>query len=63
MSKAVIGHSHTAGKFKNMTQMGTTSKLRMGFNKGPSSWIHCSALVYKNGQVQLINSIDGKSFV
>ena len=59
-SKGVFGHSHTPGIYKNARQIGTTSKLRQGFNKGPSSWIHCSALVYDNGQVQLINAIDGK---
>lgn len=58
--KGVIGHSHTPGIFKNMFQVGTTSLLRLGYNKGPSSWVHCSCLVYRNGQRQLINSINGK---
>jgi hypothetical protein len=59
-SKGVFGHSHTPGIFKKAFQVGTTSKLRQGYNKGPSSWVHCSALVYDNGQVQLINALDGK---
>lgn len=63
LSKAIVGHSHSPGKHKNITQMGTTSHLRAGFNKGPSSWVHCSALLYDNGQVQLLNSIFGKSFI
>jgi len=58
--KGVIGHSHTPGIFKNMFQVGTTSLLRLGYNKGPSSWVHCSCLVYRNGQRQLINSINGQ---
>lgn len=58
--KCVVGHSHTPGIFKGARQIGTTSKKRLGYNRGPSSWVHCSALVYDNGQVQLINSIDGK---
>lgn len=57
--KGVIGHSHTPGIFKNMFQVGTTSLLRLGYNKGPSSWVHCSCLVYRNGQRQLINFING----
>lgn len=57
--KGVIGHSHTPGIFKNMFQVGTTGLLRQGFNKGPSSWVHTSCLVYRNGQRQLINSING----
>lgn len=58
--KCIIGHSHTPGIFKRTFQVGTTSLLRLGYNKGPSSWVHCSCLVYRNGQRQLINSIDGK---
>jgi hypothetical protein len=57
--RCVIGHSHTPGIFKGAFQIGTTSLLRLGYNKGPSSWVHCSCLVYRNGQRQLINSIDG----
>lgn len=58
--KCVIGHSHTPGIFKGAFQVGTTSKLRLGYNKGPSSWVHCNCLVYENGQRQLINSIRGQ---
>lgn len=58
--KSVIGHSHTPGIFKQTFQVGTSSLLRLGYNKGASSWVHCSCLVHKNGQRQLINSINGK---
>lgn len=57
--KAVIGHSHTSGILRGIFQVGTTSKLKLMYNDGPSSWIHCSCLVYPNGQRQLINAIDG----
>lgn len=57
--KCVVGHSHTPGIFKGAFQVGTSSLLRLGYNKGPSSWVHCSCLVYRNGQRQLINSING----
>lgn len=58
--RCVIGHSHSAGIFKGAFQVGTTSLLRLGYNKGPSSWIHASCLVYRNGQRQIINAINGK---
>lgn len=58
--KCVVGHSHTPGIFKGAFQVGTTSKLRLGYNSGPSSWVHCSCLVYENGQRQLIISINGR---
>ncbi len=58
--KAVIGHSHTPGILRGIFQVGTTSLFQLGYNVGPSSWMHCSCLVYPNGQRQLINSIKGK---
>jgi hypothetical protein len=57
--RCVIGHSHTPGIFKGAFQVGTTSLLRLGYNKGASSWVHASCLVYRNGQRQIINSING----
>lgn len=57
--RCVVAHSHTPGIFKGTFQVGTTSLLRLGYNKGASSWIHCSCLVYRSGQRQLINSING----
>ena len=57
--RCVIGHSHTPGIFKGAFQVGTTSLLRLGYNRGPSSWVHCHCLVYRSGQRQLINSING----
>lgn len=58
--KCVVGHSHTPGILRGVFQVGTTSLLKMGYNDGVSSWMHCSCLVYPNGQRQLINSIGGK---
>jgi hypothetical protein len=57
---AVVGHSHTPGILRDVFQVGTTSKLKLGYNVGSSSWSHTSCLVYNNGQRQLINSINGK---
>ena len=57
--KCVIGHSHTPGILRGVYQVGTSSKFFLGYNIGPSSWMHCSCLVYPNGQRQLINSING----
>lgn len=58
--KCVIGHSHTPGILRGVFQVGTSSLFDLGYNVGPSSWMHCSCLVYPNGQRQLINSINGK---
>lgn len=58
--KAVVGHSHTPGILRGVFQVGTSSFLQLGYNVGPSSWVHCSCLVYPNGSRQLINSFGGK---
>lgn len=58
--KATIAHSHTAGILREIFQVGTTSWFNLEYNRGPSSWMHCSCLEYENGQRQLINSINGE---
>ena len=58
--KCNIAHSHTPGILRGVFQVGTSTLLRLGYNIGPSSWVHCSLLQYPNGQRQLINSINGK---
>lgn len=57
---SVSGHSHTPEILRGAWVVGTLSKLKLEYNKGASSWMHTSCLVYPNGMRQLINSIDGK---
>jgi len=56
----VIGHAHTAAIHRGVFRVGTTCKLDMGYNRGPTSWTHTSCLIYDNGQRQLVNVINGK---
>jgi len=58
--KIIIGHSHTPGIINGSYQVGTTSKLQMDYNLGPSSWLHTCAVLYSNGTVTLVNIIGGK---
>lgn len=58
--KSVIGHSHTPGIDKGSYQVGTSSTLRLEYNKGLSSWHHCHCIIYPNGKRQLIFIIDGE---
>ena len=57
---SVSGHSHSPEILRGAWQVGTSSYLKLSYNRGPSSWMHCSCLVYPNGSRQLINSINGK---
>lgn len=57
---SVTGHTHEERILRGAWVVGTTSKLRVGYNKGASSWTQTSCLVYANGMRQLITSIKGK---
>lgn len=59
--KTIIGHSHSPGIEKGCYQVGTSSKLRLGYNDGsPSSWHHCHCVIYPNGKRQLLFITHGK---
>ncbi len=57
---SISGHAHTPEILRGAFQVGTCSKLKLSYNIGPSSWLHASALIYANGQRQILNVIDGK---
>lgn len=58
--KYIIGHSHTPGIVAGAYQVGTSSKLKLEYNNGPSSWAHVHCIVYSNGKRQLIRIVNGK---
>lgn len=58
--KSIIGHSHTPAVIDGVYQVGTSSRLRMEYNSGPSSWMHCHCFVYLNGKRSLNFIINGK---
>ncbi len=58
--RSVIGHSHSPGIQGGCWQTGTSSVLRLEYNRGPSSWMHTHCVVYPNGKRQLISVIGGK---
>lgn len=58
--RSVIGHGHGPGIRDGVMMIGTSSYLRVGYNKGPSNWLHAHGLVYKNGKRSLAVIIDGR---
>lgn len=63
--KANVGHSHTAGIWREVFQVGTSTYRKLHYNRGPSSWTNTMCIQYPNGLRQLINIIrtkDGKTF-
>lgn len=59
-TKTVIGHSHSPKIFDGSIQVGTSSKYRLEYNVGPSSWLHSGCIIYGNGKRTLINIINGE---
>ena len=58
-TRSVIGHSHSPEIYQGCYQVGTSSVLRLSYNKGPSSWLHAHAVIHPNGKRQMIAVIDG----
>ena len=58
--KYVIGHSHTPGIIFGAYQTGTSSRLKLDYTSGLSSWMNTHCIVMSNGKRQLINVINGK---
>lgn len=57
VGNAVVGHSHSGAILCNVFQVGTTSEMDMGYNKGLSSWTRTCCLVHSDGTKQLVNFI------
>lgn len=58
--QSISGHSHSPEILRGSWQVGTSTRLKLDYNHGPSSWAHTSCLVFPNGMRQLINCINGK---
>lgn len=58
--KSVIGHSHRPGINEGCCQTGTSTYLRLGYNKGPSGWLNADVLLNADGKRQTIIYIDGR---
>jgi hypothetical protein len=58
--RSVTGHSHSPGIWHGAFAVGTSSILRLGYNRGPGSWMQTHCLVYKDGSRQLLNMIEGR---
>ncbi len=56
--QSVSGHAHSDEILRGAWQVGTGCRLRQNYNKGPSSWLLSSCLVYANAMRQLVNVID-----
>jgi len=58
--KSIVAHSHSPEILRDFWRVGTSTKLKLSYTEGPSSWFHTSGVIYKGGHRQLINSINGR---
>jgi len=58
--KSIIGHSHSPGIDEGCYQVGTSTRLRLEYNHGASSWLNTHCVLHHDGKRQLVNIIDGK---
>jgi len=58
--QCVIGHAHSAAIYRGVWRVGTSSKLQLEYNRGPSSWTHTGCLLREDGSRQLIHFINGR---
>ena len=56
------GHTHSACIKDGVYTAGTYSKLRLGYNTGPSNWNHSFILTYNNGKSCILTIKEGRAW-
>lgn len=59
-SKIVVGHYHSPSKLDGANAVGCSTVMKMGYNKGASSWLNSHVMIHKNSKSQHINFIHKK---
>jgi hypothetical protein len=59
-NKSIIGHSHTPGIEEGCYQVGTSTFLRLEYNRGASSWMNAHCILNADGKRQMLIIVDGK---
>jgi hypothetical protein len=54
-TKLIVGHTHSPGRKDGVLVVGTTTKLRVGYNIGPSSWMNSHVIIHNDKKAQHIN--------
>lgn len=60
-TKIIVGHYHSPGRKDGALAVGTSTKLRVGYNDGPSSWLQSHVIIHKNGKAQHVNFVKNKN--
>ena len=55
--KMITGHEHSPKLYQNGMVVGTSTKLKLDYTKGASSWLNAHGILYSNGKYALITLI------
>lgn len=61
-TKSIIGHSHAPGEDEGCVQVGTSTRLRLEYNGGPSSWLNAHCILNADGKRQLVTIVGKEGF-
>tara|TARA_R110001592_G_scaffold128057_5_gene340092 strand:- start:2809 stop:4383 length:1575 start_codon:yes stop_codon:yes gene_type:complete len=56
-TKLITAHTHSPTRADSHVCVGTTTKLRLSYNKGASGWLQSHAIIHQDGKVQQIHFI------
>jgi len=59
-TKNITGHTHSPIRLDGHSSVGTLTHLRVGYNRGLSSWLHSNIVIFPNGKHQHIHIINNK---
>lgn len=59
-TKIVVGHYHEPGRKDGALSVGTSTRLRMGYNTGASSWLQSHVIIHCDGKAQHIHFTNGE---
>jgi hypothetical protein len=60
-TKIIVGHYHSPGRKDGALAVGTSTKMRVGYNIGPSSWLQSHVIIHNDGKAQHINFVRDKN--
>ena len=59
-TRMVIGHSHSPGIYRGLTQVGLLALMNLLYaRRGPSGWLQSNCAIHANGKRQLLNIVEG----
>lgn len=59
-TKIIVGHYHKPERKDGAISVGTSTHLRVGYNKGASPWLQSHVIIHNDGRTQHINFINGE---